>query len=285
MKLSGFADEASVDINKQIKVIKELGWEYISLRTIGDKNIHDISDKEFDEVYGLIDQNGLKVAEFGTLIGSWSKTIHSDWTVTKDEIDRCIPRMLKLNVKMARVMSYGQESWGDDQKVSERVVRLRHIVERFEDAGLIAVHENCMNYGGLSADHTLRLIEEIPNLKLVFDTGNPVSQIDRSKTEPAPWQDVFAFYNAVKDHVIHYHIKDVQRNISKTQYVYPGEGLGYIKEILRDLIKRNYQGILAIEPHMGKVFHENFKSVDEDRECQIFIEYGHKLEHLIKSLG
>jgi hypothetical protein len=28
-----------------------------------------------------------------------------------------------------------------------------------EDAGLLCVHENCMNWGGLSYEHTLKLLE------------------------------------------------------------------------------------------------------------------------------
>jgi xanthine phosphoribosyltransferase len=35
------------------------------------------------------------------------------------------------------------------------------------------MHENCRNYGGLSHQHTLKLLDNVPELKLVFDTGNP----------------------------------------------------------------------------------------------------------------
>ena len=43
--------------------------------------------------------------------------------------------------------------------------------------------KNCMNYGGMSWQHTLELVNALPGLKLVYDTGNPVFARDRSKKE------------------------------------------------------------------------------------------------------
>ena len=74
MRLTGFTDEASAKIEDQIRVTKELGWSHLSARTINTANIHDITDDEFDAVCEMLDRQNIKVAEFGTLIGSWSKT-------------------------------------------------------------------------------------------------------------------------------------------------------------------------------------------------------------------
>ena len=82
-----------------------------------------------------------------------------------------------------------------------------------------------MNWGGFSAQHTLRLIEEVPGLKLVFDTGNPIFQIDRSQDQPGQWQDAFAFWQAVRDHVVHIHIKDCKCPVAEgvePEYTWPG---------------------------------------------------------------
>jgi len=69
MILTGFTDEASNDLDQQIKVTKALGWEYLSARTIGRRNIHDISEVEFEKVCEKLKAANIKVAEFGTLIG------------------------------------------------------------------------------------------------------------------------------------------------------------------------------------------------------------------------
>ena len=286
MILTGFTDEASSDIEIQIKITKELGWSHLSARTIGDYNIHDISDVEFNAVVEKLNSADIKVAEFGTLIGNWAKSIHSEWSLTFGEVESSIERMKILGVKIARIMSYAQEPWGEEQFVSKRIKRLRRIVDMFRSEGIIAVHENCMNYGGFSAKHTLQLLDEVPDLKLVFDTGNPVFQRDRSSSTPYPWQNAFEFYNKVKEAIVHVHVKDATypKNGNDPVYTFPGEGDAYVKEILSDLESNGYDGFIAIEPHMGKVFHESTEDINPQKQYDIYLEYGKKMEQLINSL-
>lgn len=284
--LSGFTDEASSNLDLQIQATEALGWTHLSARTIGDKNIHDISDEAFDEVCEKLAAADIKVAEFGTLIGSWGKTIHSDWQLTIDEINRAIPRMQKLGVRYARVMSYAQEPWGADQFENERFRRLNEIVKRFADAGLVALHENCMNYGGFSADHTLRLLDEVPGLQLVFDTGNPIFQRDRAHPSPSPWQKPFDFYQKIKHAIAHIHIKDaiMHNEDGEPEYTFAGQGQGQLDLIFKDLVKTNYNGFLAIEPHMGKVFHMAEQNIDHQAAYDVYIQFGLKFEEFLISL-
>lgn len=293
MKLTGFADEAAPDLATQIKATRELGWQYISARGIDGKNIHDLSDPEFDTARGQLEDSGIRIAEFGSLIGSWSKSIDSDFAITLGEVERCIPRMQRLGTQIVRIMSYAQQPWGEDQHEQERFRRLREITKRFSDAGLITAHENCMNWGGFSSSHTLRLIEEVPGLKLIFDTGNPVFQRDRShdpsegqksSSSSYPWQDAWQFYQAVREHIAHIHIKDCRNPINdevEPEYVFPGQGQAYIPAIIDDLKKSDYHGFIAIEPHVATVFHAKADDVDWDQCYRSYIEYGRALESLI----
>lgn len=283
IKLSGFTDEAASDLTGQIKATEDLGWEYLSARMIDGVNIHDLSDTKFQTICEELEEANVKVAEFGTMIGSWSKTIHSDWQLTIDEIDRCIPRMKRLGVKYARVMSYAQCPWGEEQFEKERFKRLSEINARFANAGLIALHENCMNWGGFSAEHTLRLLEEVPSLKLVFDTGNPVFQRDRSKPEPYPWQNALEFYHQIKHAIQHIHIKDgiMHNEEGDPEYTFAGEGQGFTKEIVSDLLENDYDGFIVIEPHIAKVFHADNDNADPQSAYDLYIEYGQKFEKLI----
>lgn len=286
MIFSGFTDEAGQSLEAQIRATQELGWNHLSARGVNGQNLHDISDAEFTAVAEQLDAAEIQVIEFGSLIGSWSKPIDSDFDVTIGEIERAIPRMQRLGTKLIRVMSYGQLPWGEDQQEAERFRRLREVVNRFADAGLSAVHENCMNWGGFSSQHTLRLIEEVPGLKLVFDTGNPVFQRDRSKPEPYPWQNALEFYQAVKEHVVHVHIKDclnpIEGNDEPEQYTLPGQGQARLPEILDALRIDGYDGVLAIEPHVATVFHSSdSSSTDEDHCYRAYVEYGKAFETLL----
>ena len=286
MIFTGFTDEASSNIDKQIQVTKTLGWNYLSARTMGNKNIHEISDAEFEVVCEKLETANIKVAEFGTLIGSWSKTIDSDWGITLAEVERCIPRMQKLGVRYARIMSYAQNKWGDNQAEEERFRRLREIVARFKDAGLEALHENCMNWGGFSAEHTLRLLEEVPGMRLVFDTGNPIFQRDRSKPEPSPWQSPFEFYQKIKHAIAHVHVKDaiMHSEEGEPEYTFAGDGQAQLDLIFSDLKQSNYKDFVAIEPHMGKVFHLAGQASNPQKEYDVYLEFGQRFQQYINEI-
>ncbi len=287
MILTGFADEAATDLSTQIKATKELGWEHISARSIDGTNIHDLSDQAFDQAAGQLNDSGIKIAEFGSLIGTWAKSIETDFHITLAEVERAIPRMQRLGTNIVRVMSYAQEPWGNDQHEQERFRRLRQITSRFSDAGIITAHENCMNWGGFSAEHTLRLIEEVPHMKLIFDTGNPTFQKDRSKADSSsnsPWQDSLKFFHAVKEHIIHIHIKDCINPVTdhvEPVYTYPGKGQSHIKEIISELKKSNYKGFIAIEPHIATVFHAKADQIDWKQCYDSYLKYGKQLEAII----
>ncbi len=287
-KFTGFADEASRDIDKQIQATKDIGWTNISARMVGNGNIHDIPEEEFNRIADRLDEAGVRVPEFGSLLGSWGKKIDSDFSITIGEIDRAIPRMKRLGAGIVRIMSYAQQPWGQDQFEKERIYRLQEIVKRFAGENIIAAHENCMNWGGFSASHTLQLIEEIPDLKLIFDTGNPVFQKDRSKSEPYPWQDPLEFWQTVRDHVVHIHIKDCEFPVSddvEPEYTMPGEGKAKVREILKDAFANGYHGYIAIEPHVATVFHAPDPTKVDWQQCyDSYVEYGKRFEKLVDGL-
>ncbi|MDB6076664.1 MAG: Xylose isomerase domain protein barrel [Akkermansiaceae bacterium] len=288
MKLTGFADEAGRDLATQIRATRELGWSAISARAIDGVNLHELPQARFEEVADQLDAAGIQVPEFGSIIANWGKKIGSDFEITLTEIDRAIPRMQRLGTPLIRIMSYAQEPWGEDQQEKERFRRLRIIVDRFAEAGLTAAHENCMNWGGFSPAHTLRLLEEVPGLKLIFDTGNPVFQRDRSKPAPAPWQDPWEFWTAVSEEVVHIHVKDcISPALDGVEPIYtmPGEGYGRIAEILADAKAGGSEGWVAIEPHVATVFHVKDQSqVDWQQSYDSYVEYGRRMEGILAGL-
>lgn len=97
------------------------------------------------------------------------------------------------------------------------------------------------------------LLEQVPGLGLVFDTANMLSHGD----------DPLAYYEALKDYIIHTHIKDVALSAAgwtaglfcaertHTGEVMKccifGEGVIPLKEILRRMERDGYQGTFALE--------------------------------------
>ena len=287
MYLTGFADEAAGGIDGQIKATKELGWEYIESRAIDGKNIHDITDEQFDIVYGKLQDAGIKINCFGSAIANWGKKIDEPFDNSLDEAKRAIPRMQRLGTKLVRIMSFAvlPDREPDDQMADERFMRLRELYAMFNDAGIVPVHENCMNYGGMGWPYTLELIENVPGLKLVFDTGNPVFSDDRSRTKPHPKQSAWEFYTHVKEHVAYIHIKDgIIDADGKTVFTYPGEGNADVRRIMKDLLTNGYDGGISIEPHLAVVFHDDSIKSDDEIRYANYIEYGRRLIKMIDSI-
>ncbi|CAN5345895.1 hypothetical protein BH23VER1_BH23VER1_16030 [soil metagenome] len=301
MKLTGISDEAGASIDTQIQAHRELGWDTIESRFLSVDGapkgpFHDIPDAEFEAAAARLDAAGIGVCAVGSTIANWGHSIGDDFQITLDEIARCIPRMQRVGARFVRIMSYavledGKENDHPDQLKDERFRRLREIKARFEGAGITPVHENCMNYGGMSIAHALETLEAVPGLKWVFDTANPVFNADRSKARPYPRQDAWEFYQAVKPHIAHVHIKDGTWDDStkKESYTLPGEGQGHVRRILADLKADGYAGYLSAEPHMAVVFHAtgpDDRDPDEVAALQYesYITYGRALEKLVASL-
>lgn len=143
-----------------------------------------------------------------------------------------------------------------------------------------------MNYGGMGWKYTLRLLDNVPGLKLVFDTGNPVFSLDRVKPEPCPMQSSWEFYEHVREFIAYVHIKDghFDAESKKSVFTFPGEGKGDVRRIMKDLLARGYPGGISIEPHLAVVFHDpSIKSEDVVR-FNNYVEYGQRMERMVAEL-
>lgn len=287
MILCGISDEAGNSLAAQVRATRELGWRHIEMRNVtatghAKGNLHDIPDAAFDEVAGTLRDAGIAVHCLASTIGNWAKRIEDPFDITLAEVARAIPRMQRMGVPFVRIMSYKVRD-DADQMERERFRRLREVTARFLDAGIQPVHENCMNYGGMSWEHALRLLDNVPGLRWVFDTANPVFNLDRSKPEPRPRQDPWEFWTHVRDASVHIHVKDARWNPAKNDadYQFPGEGDGAVERILADAFARGYDAGISIEPHMVAVFHDANSAAQDDALVANFVEYGRRLESLI----
>ena len=168
----------------------------------------------------------------------------------------------------------------------ERFHRLRELKKMFDYAGITPLHENCMNYGGMSWKYTLKLLENVPGLKLVYDTGNPIFTDNRSRPKPYPKQSSWEFYENVREHISYIHIKDGKWNEQDKSigFTFPGEGNGDVHKILNDLLANGYDGGISIEPHLSVVHHDkSISTVDEIRYAN-YIEYGRRTEKMVTKI-
>ncbi len=290
MILMGIGDEAASSLAGQINATRQLQWRHLEMRGVAvpgfpKANFHDLPDDAFDRARRELEEAGLQVYCFGSTIMNWAKRLEDPFDLTLAEVRRAIPRMQQLGTRFVRIMSF--KPGDDDHAIPPQVFhRVREVTKMFLDAGLQPVHENCMNYGGMSWEHALDLLDRVPGLKWVFDTANPIFNPNRRLARPWPKQDPWEFWTHLKPHVAHIHIKDATWNPAKNDadYHWPGEGSGRVRDILADAVASGYDAGLSIEPHMVVVFHDAAAHATEDAMTQNFLEYGRRLESLLASL-
>lgn len=289
MIISGFADEVSEDLAQQIAALKELGWHYIDLRTISGKNVSSLTEDEFDRVHEQLVENGIEIACFGSTIANWGRHVGDALELDLAEMKNSIRHMKKADVRYIRIMSYRVDSpiRLDSEHEPLVIENIRRIVELAEDDGIVCLHENCETWGGQSCLHSLRLLEKIdsPALKLVFDTGNPVSMPYIAGDEPYPYQDSLKFFQQVREHVAYLHIKDAKWVDNKLHYTFPGQGAGNVAAILQLVSEHRMEIPIAIEPHVAVVFHDPTVKAPFEERWNNFIDYGSQLVKMAEAAG
>lgn len=288
LPLSGFTDEVSPCIDKQIEATRALGWSNLDLRTLDGGNVVDVEDKEFETALQALDERGLRVSSFGSALANWGRTVDLPLEEEVEQLKGAAKRMRRAKVPFLRVMSYRMPKnapLGALPELEKEILsRLRRFAEVAEDEGIICVHENCETWGGQSIEHTMRVIEATRSdaFKLVFDTGNPVGLPDVRGTAPYPRQDALEFYEAVKEFVAQVHIKDGRWTGEELEYTLPGEGEARVPEILAALFRDGYDGVVSIEPHTAMVFHDPDRVSGEEERWNAYLEYGRRMEQLLQ---
>lgn len=277
MFYSGISDEAGQAIDTQIKAHRDLAWKHLELRMIDGQNATSIPDPKFDEVHEKITAAGMTVSCFSSAIANWARPITNDFAVDVADLKQAIPRMHRFKTRFIRVMSYPNDK---DHPLSERewrheaIRRMKELALIAEDGGVTLAHENCSGWGGLSAENSNILLGEVASsaLKVVFDTGNPVTYR----------QDAWEYYNAVYNDIVYVHIKDAKVVDGKDVYTYCGEGEGAVKRIVADLLAKGYDGGFSIEPHLAAVIHTGQKAASDQQLYDSYVEYGRRLMKIVE---
>ena len=302
MFFSGFTDEACGDLAGQIAITKELGWSNIELRNVDGKVLGTMSDQEFNALQEALDNAGIHINCYGSAVANWARhpRKEEDFQASKQELLAAIPRMRKLGCRLIRGMSFlvPQDEPGDSPELEAIIfAKVRELVKICEDNGIVYGHENCMNYGGMSHKHTLKLLEAVdsPAFTLIFDTGNPCFNYRQLGQKPYPLQSAWEFYSLCKPYITHIHIKDAlalprEDGVRPTPtFTFAGEGAGDVRAIMKDLLANGYDGGITMEPHVGYVFHDpngdNNSEAAKKFRREIYLDYCRKFLQLMRECG
>lgn len=231
IKLCAFADEYSGWFDKQIEGLKLHNIPYIELRGIDGKNVTTYTPEDAKKWKAEFDKNGIKVWSIGSPIG-------------KVKIDEDFDEYLKVveNVcKIANVLECDKIRGfsffpNDREKDKELVVeKLNKICALLKTYGITLYHENEKGVFGETVEWCEYLLDNVPELKCVYDPANFVQcNVDINKA-----------LKVLQPRTDYYHIKDAF--YSDGAVVPAGCGDGMLYEMVKGIDKDT---VLTLEPHL-----------------------------------
>lgn len=241
--ISGFADEISPMLDRQLEAVTGMGMQFICLRTADGKSIADYTAEEAEkQLLPRLRRAGVGVSSLGSPIGKVEITDDEGFRQQLLQLEELCKICGILGTRFIRIFSFYLPDGADPDKYRDTVMdRLRRFAAIAETHGVILLHENEKGIYGDTGRRCLDLLETVhsPNLAAAFDFANFVQC----------GEDPSACWELLKGCVRYFHIKDALAG--KNENVLCGTGDGKIRTILADAIRRqHYRGFLTLEPHL-----------------------------------
>jgi L-ribulose-5-phosphate 3-epimerase len=258
-KLSVISDEISQDLGHALEIAsKEFGLAYVELRTMWNKNIINLDEKETAEVRRLLDKFGVQVTDIASPLfkTDWpgaptsqyspkSPQFGADYSYAQqgDVLERSIAVAKVLGTDRIRCFDFWRL---EDPKPFREAMdeKLRETAAQVAGKKMTLLLENefgCNTATGAEAGRTLQAIQ-LANFKLNWDPGNAAYRGESAFPD--------GFEKLPKDRIGHMHCKDVVRKADGT-FEWAAMGRGIIDYVgqFRAMAQAGYAGTMSLETH------------------------------------
>ena len=235
MKIYAFADEASANIDEQIKAMKENRLDGLEIRNVDGVNIAEISDRKAKEVRKKLDNACLRVWTVGSPIGKIDIE-KDDFALHTEKFKRTLELADILGAENVRLFSFFTPSENRDGYKDKVIERLGTFCEIAKGSGITLCHENEKGIYGDTPERCLEIHKALPEMKAIFDPANYVQC----------GVDTLQAWELLKGYVKYLHIKDA---LADGSVVPAGKGIGNVKYILDDFKKLGGNSV-TVEPHL-----------------------------------
>lgn len=235
IRVYAFSDEASADIDSQIKALIRNNLQGMEIRNVDGTNVSDITAEKAKEVKNKLDANGLCVWSVGSPIGKISIT--DDFGKHLDKFRHTLEIAKILDSHNIRLFSfYTPKRKNPDDYKNEVIDRLGQFCQVAKEYDIVLCHENEKGIYGDTAERCLEIHKVLPDIKGVFDPANFVQC----------GVDTLNAWEMLKDYVYYMHIKDALLS----GFVVPaGKGAGNVQKIVQEYISLGGTNF-TIEPHL-----------------------------------
>jgi len=258
-KLSVISDEISQDLGHALEIAsKEFGLGFVEMRTLWNKNIISLDQKEIAETRKLLQKYGLQVTDIASPLfkTDWPGAPKSKYSPTAPQFGADYPfekqaEVLERSVAVGKALGTNRircfDFWRLDDPAPYRSAMndaLRKSAEVANRKGIVLLLENefaCNTATGAEAARTLAAVQS-PNLLLNWDPGNAAYRGEIAFPD--------GFQKLPKERIGHVHCKDAVRKEDGT-YEWAAMGRGIIDYIgqFRALAQAGYRGTMSLETH------------------------------------
>ena len=236
--LFAFADEASKEVDGQIRAMLRNGLQGLEIRGVDGQNVSTITIEKAREVRKKLDDNGLITWSIGSPIGKIKLT--DDFAAHLDTFRHTLEIANILGAENLRMFSFYMPKGEDPTPYRNQVMdQLGQMIQAAAGSGVTLCHENEKGIYGDIADRCLEIHRNFPELKGIFDPANFVQCGD----------DTIRGWGLLKDYIHYLHIKDA---LPDGKVVPAGMGHGNVAYVVRDFLAKGGKS-MTIEPHL-KVF-------------------------------
>jgi L-ribulose-5-phosphate 3-epimerase len=257
IRLAAITDEFSADIDVALDAMKSVGMTGVELRTIGGRNVVDLSDSEIASVAAAAAARGMEIVSIASPLlkcvlpdappvdNRFQQDVFGS-PFTVDDQPRLSKRVFEITrltgARIVRVFSYWRTV--DPPRCQERIVTaLYALAEEASRHGVTIGLENeyACNVG--TAEESARLLERLPhpNLQLIWDPANALILGE------TPYPDGYQLLP--RGRVLHVHVKDCIVRDGRVVWGPIGEmGIDWRGQV-RVLKEDAYGGWLSLETH------------------------------------
>ena len=245
-KRAVFTDEVSQDFARVIEVVKEYEFEGIEIRSVWDNPPQEIPDEDIEKMQDLLKGTGLTICSIASPFYKCDIDNEKERAQHLDILRRCCDVADAFDCDIIRGFTFWRklplDNYMDDVlKAFEEPLKI--LEERNKRIAIENEASTIIGTGRRLAKFLGKL--DTPRVGSMWDAANVVYDMDE---EEVPFPDG---YEAIKDRMIHMHLKDARIDPETNEPVTTliGEGdIDYVGQF-KKLVEDDYSGFVSLETH------------------------------------
>lgn len=254
-KLGVMTEEAGDDLQTVLRVIRDLGLEFVEISWLWKKKVSEFSDQEVDIINLGLNDNGVSVSCISPMVffnvplraAANERSYWGSYTRHMEDLRRSIEIAHRLGTRIIRVFGFKTEVLLDPPLSGDHwpllLDKFREPSELAEKEDVILAVETCFFNSISTCSLARRLLDDLrsSHVKVCWDISNCLYFGEN------PFPDG---YDLIQDDIAHIHLKDGVPDLPNMTFRMCPLGAGQVQkypEIFAALRRRRYTGGMSLE--------------------------------------